>query len=838
MGLSEMLGVRERLDAGLGHHLSGRLDQAEEIYRELLEKDPRNADARHLLGMVAFQRGDCQGAAGHIREAIRMARWVPQFHNNLGLVLQGLGWNEEALASFQEAARLAPAYPEAQANLGKALEDLGRYQEAIPPLREALLLRPDFPPAWLWLGCAAQATGDLPEAIRAFQQVLARQADHVEANVNLSSALKQQGRFQEAETCCRRAIASRPDLAEAHANLGAILLNLKKYEEAEAACREALRLRPQLPEPYCNLGAVLSKLERADEARECCEEAVRRKPDSPEALNNLGNVLRTQNHMEEARACFERALAASPDYFEAWLNLGAVLRELGLTEEAVTACRETLRRRPDSAEAQNNLGNVLKEQGRIEEAQTSFREAIRLQPDLAQPYMNLAGTLKDQGRLEEALSLCRKAMLMDPKSDSPFSNFFFYLHYDDLCEPETMFEEHRRWGERYGALTAAAEEHTNDRSPERRLRVGYLSPDFRRHSVAFFVEPVVAAHHRSEVEVYCYSNVTLPDAVTERIRAAADCWREIRGLPDQQVAELIRGDGIDILVDLAGHTGGSRLKVFARKPAPVQVTWCGYAATTGLAAIDYRLTDALADPPGQTERLHTEELVRLPVPFTCYRPADDAPEVSTLPALASGTVTFGCFSFLAKVTPRMVAAWSALLERVPKARLVLKSAPLVDESTRRLVWERFGAHGVDPARVELLGPLGHREHLQAYDRIDIALDTFPYHGTTTTCESLWMGVPVVVLAGTTHASRVGVSLLTSVGLEDWVVSSLEEYIEWAAGMARQPERLAELRAGLRDRVAHSPLTDAAGFSSHLEEAYRRMWRRWCGGKALMSEPRP
>jgi len=829
VGLSEVRGVRERLDAGLGHHQSGRLDQAEEIYRELLEKDPRNADARHLLGTVAYQRGDFHGAAGHIREAIRMARWVPQFHNNLGLVLQGLGRIEEALASFQEAVRLAPAYPEAQANLGKALEDLGRYQEAIVSLREALLLRPDFPSAWHWLGCAAQAAGELPEAIRAYEQVLARQPDHVEANVNLSSALKQGGRFQEAETCCRRVLASRPDLAEAQANLGAILLNLKRYDEAEEACREALRLKPHLPEPYCNLGAVLLKKERIEEARECCEEAVRRKPDSPEALNNLGNVLRTQNHLEEARACFERALAASPDYFEAWLNLGAVLKELGLTEEASVACRETLRRRPDSAEAHNNLGNVLKEQGRIEEAQASFREAIRLQPDLAKPYINLGGTLKDQGRLEEALSMCRKAMELDPKNDSPFSNFFFYLHYDDLCEPETVFQEHRRWGERHRDLTASAAPHLNTRTADRRLRVGYISGDFRHHSVAFFVGPVVEAHDRRAVEVYCYSNVARPDAVTRCFQAMADHWREIRGLTDPQAAELIREDRIDILVDLAGHTSGSRLKVFARKPAPLQVTWCGYAGTTGLAAIDYRLTDALADPPGQTEHLHTEELVRLPVPFTCYRAPDDAPEVSALPALASGAITFGCFSFLAKVTPRMIAAWSALLERAPRARLVLKSTPLVDESTRRLVWERFGAHGIDAARVELIGPLGHREHLQAYHRIDIALDTFPYHGTTTTCEALWMGVPVVVLAGKTHASRVGVSLMTSVGLEDWVASSFEDYVERAAEMARQPDRLAGLRAGLRNRVASSPLTDAAAFSSHLEEAYRRMWRRWCGG---------
>lgn len=822
-----MTGARQRLSEALAHHQAGRLDRAEDIYREVLARDACNADARHLLGMVAFQRGHSEDAAAQIREAIRIAPAVPPFHNNLGLVLESLGRRQEALASFREAVRLNPAYPEGLANLGKALREHGRHQEALAALREAVRLHPDFVEAWFRLGGAAQALGEWPEAVRAFDQVLARQPRHLEASVNLGNALKQQRRFAEAEACCRRALQIWPDLAEAHANLSATLLNLERYEEAEAACREALRLKPELAEPWCNLGASLLKQGRVGEARECCEEALRRKPDSAEALNNFGNVLRAQNHLEEARGCFQRALGAAPDYFEAWLNLSGVLRELDLLEEATAACREAIRRRPDSAEAHNNLGNVLRSQGRLQEAQACFREAIRCQPDLPEPYVNLAGVFKDQGRLEEALAACRKAIELDPNSTSPFSNFFFYLHYGDVCPPETIFEEHRRWGQRHRDLAASAAPHPNARTADRRLRVGYVSPDFRHHSVAFFVEPVVEAHDRSAVEVYCYSNVARPDAATQRFQAMADHWREIRGLTDPQAAELIREDRIDILVDLAGHTAGSRLMVFARKPAPVQVTWCGYAATTGLVAIDYRLTDALVDPPGKTGHLHTEELVPLPVPFTCYRPPADAPEVSDLPALATGAITYGSFNFLAKVTPRMIAAWSLLLGEAPGAKLVLKSAPLVDESTRKLVWERFRAHGIGPERVELLGPVGHTEHLQAYHRIDIALDTFPYHGTTTTCEALWMGVPVVVLAGATHASRVGVSLLASVGLGDWVAQSVQDYVELAGRMAQDLDRLAALRAGLRDRVAHSPLTDAARFSRHLEAAYRRMWRRWC-----------
>jgi predicted O-linked N-acetylglucosamine transferase (SPINDLY family) len=327
--------------------------------------------------------------------------------------------------------------------------------------------------------------------------------------------------------------------------------------------------------------------------------------------------------------------------------------------------------------------------------------------------------------------------------------------------------------------------------------------------------------------LYCYSDVRRPDAVTARIRKSAVVWRELRGLSDPQAADLIRRDQVDILVDLAGHTARNRLLVFARKPAPVQVTYLGYPDTTGLNTIDYRLTDAWADPPGQTERFHTEELVRLPRGAWCYRPPEDAPAVEDLPAWSAGSITFGCFNNFAKVTPRMIGAWADILRDVPGARIILKSPVLMESSTRRLALERFRAHGIEGARVGLFGPVEPEQHLAFYNWIDIALDTFPYHGTTTTCEALWMGVPVVVLAGATHASRVGVSLLASVGLADWAADSLEAYVERAVRAARELDRLRLLRAGLRERMAQSPLTDAKVLTRDLEAAYRRMWRRWC-----------
>jgi len=648
-------------------------------------------------------------------------------------------------------------------------------------------------------------------------------APTLEGLVNQASALKAQGRLQEAERCAREAVRQSPELGEAWCNLAAVLIDQKRWAEAEAACRRALQLIPSRAEPHSNLAAALLEQERFEEARACCQRALSIQPDSAEALNNLGNVWFRQGRLEEAAAWFQKAAEAAPDYFEARLNLAGVLKELGRLEEAIASGREAVRIRPGAAEARNNLGEALRAEGRIEEAQACFREAIRLDPALPQPYVNLSGTLKDQGRLVEAVAVWREA-----PGRAADAGPFHLLHYDTLWTPEEIYQEHILWAKRHAApLAARIPPYPNPRQPERRLKVGYVSPDFRGHSVAYFVEPLLAGHDRASFQVYCYADVRIADAVTERIRRLPVVWRDLQGLSDAQAAEQVRRDGIDILVDLAGHTAGNRLRMMARKPAPVEVTAVGYPDTTGLETIDYRLTDAWADPPGTTERLHTEELVRLPRGAWCYRPPEDAPDVAELPARQTGAITFGCFNNLAKVTPRMMHAWARILERTPGARLILKSPILVDGSTRRLVLERFRREGVAEGRVQLFGPVKKPHHLGLYGWIDIALDTFPYHGTATTCEALWMGVPVVTLAGATHVSRVGVSLLASLGLTGWVASDWEGYIELAARKARKVEALAELRAGLRQRMARAPLTDAIGYSRQVEEAYRRMWRRWC-----------
>jgi predicted O-linked N-acetylglucosamine transferase (SPINDLY family) len=499
--------------------------------------------------------------------------------------------------------------------------------------------------------------------------------------------------------------------------------------------------------------------------------------------------------------------------------------------------RRALALQPDLAQAHSNLGTALEQTGQFEEAVAEYRTALRLKPDLVETHYNLANTHWDMGLLDDAVAGYQHALQLKPDYADARSNLLLALHYVASPDVESIYREHRKWEDLHARpLEQEIARHANEPNSNRRLRIGYVSPDFRLHSVASFFESLLACHDRREVEVFCYSNVLGADAVTDRLRLQAGHWREITGLGDADVAGLIRGDQIDILVDLAGHTGRHRLLTFARKPAPIQVTWLGYCDTTGLSAMDYRLTDAHADPPGTTEHLHSEQLFRIPTGAWCFRPSEHAPPVNDPPVLRGGGVTFGSFNALPKITDEIVSIWSRVLCELPDSRLLLKNLGFQDASVQRRLRTRFAKGGVAPERVGLLGRLPElADHLACYHRIDIALDTFPYHGTTTTCEALWMGVPVVTLAGRTHAARVGVSLLNSVGLPELVAASAEDYVRTATTLARDLPRLAQLRRTLRERMAHSPLMDAPRFARAIEAAYRDMWQRWC---ATQPSPSP
>jgi predicted O-linked N-acetylglucosamine transferase (SPINDLY family) len=589
---------------------------------------------------------------------------------------------------------------------------------------------------------------------------------------------------------------------------------------------------------------------------------VSRTPGAIVALLLRGREHQRARRWAEAERAYRQVLQIDPGHPEALASLGMIAFAAGRDEAAIAFCRRALERDPSNADLHYNLGEMCRKRRDFPRAWEAYNAAINLRPDLIDAYRGYADAAKTAaqsftilgdakgvrelhqlaayylrgmadrmaalGQAMEAEAARREALRLDELDET----FLFVIQYRGHADE--IFEAHRRWG-----LAAAAVPHgvrdegfVNERDPAKRLRVGYVSPDFRRHSVSHFIEPLLAHHDPEQVEVFCYAEMREVDAVTEHLRGLAHHWRPTQDLSDEEVRRQIRADGIDVLIDLAGHTEGTRLPALASKPAPVTASWLGYPGTTGLPTIDYRITDLLADPEG-SERLHTERLIRLPQGFLCYRPPAEAPEVLPPPALAREGVTFGSFNRLAKVTPEVVKVWARILHALPRARLLVKDALLRNEDFRRDFAESFAREGVGPERLDLRAFMpGLADHLGAYGEVDVALDPFPYNGTTTTCEALWMGVPVVNLVGDRHAGRVGLSLLSRVGLDHLTASDIDSYVRIATVLAGDLPGLARLRGELRDRLRQSSLCDAPRFARAFEVALRVMWQDWCSPPAM------
>lgn len=628
-------------------------------------------------------------------------------------------------------------------------------------------------------------------------------------------ALYADGRLDEAEHACRALIRATPTDAPAHNALGAILLALGRVSHAVRAIEAAIELQPSYGRGYNNLGNAFRAAGRTDDAIEAFRQATVLEPDLQTAHANLGIVLSENGDRAAAVAPLEIAIRLDPRDSEAKLALGAILRDLRRTEEAVSILRDTVALAPDSAEAHSNLGTALADGDQIGPAIAAYTRAIELRPTLAAAHYNLGKAMVNQGRISEGIAAYERALVIDPKNRDIVSNLLFALNYDDGLGAEAVFRRHKELSATFGT----PREVSKVASRKRPLRVGYLSPDLRDHSVPYFLLALIEAHDRARVQVTCYHAADNNDAITARIRAASDRWRDVSGATTRALRDQIRTDGIDILVDLAGHTGRNRLDVFASRAAPIQVSWLGYPNTSGLSAMDARLTDSVADPPGQTDALHTERLIRLPESFLCYRP-DEAPPVAPLPALANGFMTFGSFNNLPKIGAATIAAWSAVLRAVPNARLLLKSRHLADQETKQRYIDSFERAGISKDRIDARAAVpNRRDHLALYGEIDIALDPFPYNGTTTTCEALWMGVPVVTLRGDRHAARVGASLLTTIGKTEWIGDSVGAFVEIARCLADNPKELARERGRLRDHLRRSPLRDETGFARRVESVY-------------------
>jgi len=639
------------------------------------------------------------------------------------------------------------------------------------------------PPPDLAEGLAAHRAEDLQRAEEIYRQVLQRDPENAEAQQLMGTLALQQGQYAEAAQHMTRATA-------AYARQMDLLQRQGRTPEAVELGRRVRDLSQVHAEVYCSWGSHLMQRRRHAEAEAAFAQALAIKPDYPEAQFNLGSVLHLQGKLAEAAAALWRSLEQNGALAEAHYLLGVVLTALGRPGEAVASFEQALRHRPGYAAAQNGLGLAYQEQGRLEQAARAFGEALEA----------------------------------DPGHVTAHSNLLFLHTYHRSRDSRWLFDECRRFYQVHGAAHEPAQPRfANSRQPNRRLRVGYLSPDLRSHVIASNLEPLLAAHDHDAVEVICYSSVTRPDEVTARLRGMADRWRDVAGVSDENAAQKIRDDGVDVLVDLAWHTADSRMLVLARRPAPVQVAYLGAFATTGFPVVDYWITDRWLHPE-DTPELHTERLYRLDRCFACYQAWPQAGEVVARPQ--EGPLTFGSFNTLWKLNDQVVALWAEVLSRVPGSVLLLKAKQLTDEGRADSVRQAFAKHGVEPARLDLRGSVTMAEHYAMYGEVDVALDPFPFTGGVTTFDALWMGLPVITLAGDDFTGRMGVTQLSALGRPEWIAATEEQYVDISVSLAREASARRRARADQRQRLMASPLCDGPRLARAVEEAYRQMWRSW------------
>ena len=653
-------------------------------------------------------------------------------------------------------------------------------------------------------------------------KVTSRSAAPSPDELNQLIALYNTRRYPEVESQAQILVGQYPDSGIAWKLLGSSLQ--KQGKNALSAFQKTAELMHGDAEAHFNLGMVQKSLGQLADAVASYRRAVKLNPGYAEAHNNLGAALFEIGQVKEAVASYRRVIALKPDSAQAYNNLGSALYQLGQVNEAVACCRRAVELRPDFAEAYNNLGTFLKDLSQFEEAAASYRQALKLNPVNFKVHGNLGNLLLSIGKLDEAMASYRSALEIKPDLSEAHSNLLFVLNYSSSHTPEYCLEQARQYGRivaekavrRFSAWQCTAR-------PER-LRVGLVSGDLRVHSVGHFLEGLLSHIDPARIELIAYPTQPREDELTARIRPVFSGWKPLYGKSDEDAARLIHADGVHVLMDISGHTALNRLPVFAWKPAPVQVTWLGLPYTTGMREIDYVLGDIQAIPP-EHEHHFSETVWRLPDSYLCFSAPAYPVNVNPLPALSTGYATFGSFNNLTKMNDAVVELWARILLSLPNSRLYLKTSQLDDEDIREQTRRRFAASGIAPERLLLAGKLGSiADHLSEYNKIDVALDTFPYPGVTTSVEALWMGVPVLTLHGDRFLSLTATSVAHHAGLSDWVADDKDDYVAKAVAFTSDLERLAVLRAGLRKQVLASPLFNAPRFAHNLEEALWGMWQ--------------
>ncbi len=702
-----------------------------------------------------------------------------QFQAALQLYQQGRLAEAESL--FLKLRRLAPSSGDVLHLLGLVAYQTDRCEQAVSYLKEGARLMSRSPEIMNSLGVVLNKLGKNQEAVEAFRRAVELRADYPQAYNNLGNALKDLTQVDEAIEAYEQSLRIRPGDAEVLSNLGNAFREQGRTDDAIAAYEKALAVNPAAAPIYRNMGNALRDRGRVEEAVRAYEQALRLKADFVEAHNDLGNIFKNTGRFAEAIREYEAAIALRPAYHEAYVNLGNVHREMGFAEKAIEFYRAALRIKPEFAEAVSNLGNALKDLGDLTSAIEAYQAALAIEPRLANTH----------------------------------SNLIYTRQFVSTSTLSSVLVDHAEWNRVHvSPLRGKRFSFPSGNGAGGDLALGFVSGDFRRHPVGYFLVGILENLSGKDCKIICYANQTENDDMTDRFRKSAHVWKNCAHLPDEVLAESIRQDEVDILFDLTGHNERNRLLVFARRAAPVQISWAGYMATTGVETMDYIIADRHEIPP-ESEQYYAEKVLRMPHSFVCYEPPDYAPPVLPLSAFAKGYVTFGSFNILCKLSPDVVNLWSAILHQTPGSRLVLKTKELSSEETRRRCADLFLRHGITSDRIDLVGGTPHREHLDCYNKVDIALDPFPFSGSTTTLEALWMGVPVITAPGETFASRHSLSFLSTVGMTETIADTPGHYAAIAKELAGNLDHLSQIRESLRDRFRSSPLCDGDAFANHL-----------------------
>ena len=879
------LTLDEAFKRGIAAHQAGKTDEADRYYTAILNAQPKHPDVNHNMGILAVGIGKFEQALPFFKTAIEANSGVEQYwisYINTLLNLQHVdaakaavvqakksgsrgdvfdqfdevirrqlsgstsvgqdppqhqlqpvidlykrGELEEALARVRPLLNIFPLSITLLNIQGAAYAGCKRFDEAIESYREAIKVSPESLVSYTNLGSALKESGDLEGAIDVYLQVIKIDSTYADAYFNMGNALKTQGNIDEAIDSFRQAVAANPAHVSAHNNIGTALKAKGDMAGALDSFMQAVEFKPDFAEGHYNLGVTKKELGDLEGAISSYRRAVRINPDYVEAHNNLGVLIQDHGDLEGAVASYRQALMIKPDFAEAYSNMGTALKEKGDLVGAVDQYQMAVELNPNLSDAHNNMGLALKEKGDLDHAIASYKRAIDCEGDHAEYFSNMGVAQQEKGYLNEAMESYSRALTLRPDYAVAYSNMLFCVINNREENRATIFDAHCEFSERFEQpLVQFWPKHANGSDSERGLKVGFVSADFREHAVAYFFEPTIKMLcGLPSYTFYAYHNLAHEDDITRGIKRHFAHWVPVSNLTDEQLSAKVIEDGIDILIDLSGHSAGNRLLAFARKPAPVQVSWMGYPGTTGLQSMDYFMGPGFALPAGECDDQFSEKVVGLPFTVS-YLPAIEYPAVNTLPALANGYITFGSFFRPSKINRAVIAVWSELLRAIPSAKLVMGGMLGDLDDNDFIKW--FAEEAIDLGRVTFLARTDMSHYCSMHHRVDLCLAPFPYVGGTTISTALMMGVPTLVMNGGTLTSSGGAGRMHYVGHGEYIAANEGEFIAKGVELSGDVERLSRTRMALRDKTLHS-YTDTELMRSSMDKAFRTMWGRWCDG---------